>query len=86
MDVKLSDAAGRLNELVNAALAGRDVTLSRDGRTVVRLIAVENRPQPSPVTDWDAFEALAMTVARNPERPELTVAEMRQQGHLGRFG
>ncbi|MDQ4088561.1 MAG: type II toxin-antitoxin system prevent-host-death family antitoxin, partial [Pseudomonadota bacterium] len=44
MDVPISDAKGRLTELVRRAEAGDDVVLTRHGRPAVRLVAVARHP------------------------------------------
>ncbi|MBI1778738.1 MAG: type II toxin-antitoxin system prevent-host-death family antitoxin [Proteobacteria bacterium] len=44
MDVKVTDAKGRLTQLVRSAEAGEDVVLTRFGRAVVRLVPVAARP------------------------------------------
>ncbi len=44
MQVSVSDAKGRLTDLVRRAEAGDEVVLTRHGRPAVRLVSVERKP------------------------------------------
>lgn len=44
MQVSVSDAKGKLTELVRRAEAGDDVVLTRHGQPAVRLVAVQREP------------------------------------------
>jgi prevent-host-death family protein len=44
MDIPISEAKGRLTDLVRRAEAGDDVVLTRHGRPAARLVSVERRP------------------------------------------
>ncbi|MEA3018028.1 MAG: hypothetical protein QOI38_2750 [Sphingomonadales bacterium] len=53
--VNLSDAKARLSELVERAEGGEEVTISRRGKPVVRIVAIEKPRKP---LDLDALRAL----------------------------
>jgi antitoxin (DNA-binding transcriptional repressor) of toxin-antitoxin stability system len=64
MNVSLTEAEGRLPDLVSAALAGDEVVIGIAGRAAVKLVPVEQargRPTPDawsdlpkPADDWDS--------------------------------
>lgn len=41
----VSEAKAKLSELLDAALAGREVVIARAGRPVVRLVPIDEPPQ-----------------------------------------
>lgn len=57
MQVAISQAKGRLTDLVRRAEAGEEVILTRHGKAVVRLIAVE-QPEVSADERWALLVAL----------------------------
>lgn len=73
--VNLAEAKARLSELVGRAEAGEDVQISRRGRPVVKLVAVE---QPREPVDWEAIRAFTDTLPMST----LTVEEMRRRDIL----
>jgi prevent-host-death family protein len=91
MNIQLSDAAPRLNELVADVEAGEEVVLMRGGRPVARITQV-GTPSVADGTvpdgsgfDVDAFRRhhATLTYPAGPE-PALTVAQMRAQGLMDR--
>lgn len=44
MEVSVTDAKGKLTELVRRALSGDDVVLTRHGQAVARIVPVNKRP------------------------------------------
>lgn len=76
--VNLAEAKARLSELVGRAEAGEDVRISRRGRPVVRLVAVDEQKSREPI-DWDALDRLRESL---PREPSMSVAEMRRRDLL----
>jgi prevent-host-death family protein len=54
-DVALADAKAQLSELVERAMRGEDVTITRRGKPVARLVGIERVPKP---IDFAALRAL----------------------------
>jgi len=46
MEIPISEAKGRLTELVRRAATGDEVVLTRHGQPVVRLVPIGSRPTP----------------------------------------
>ena len=76
--VNIADAKARLSELIGRAEAGEDVRISRRGRPVVRLVAVEEA-KPRLAIDWDAIDRLRASL---PSEPSMSVEEMRRRDLL----
>ena len=72
MRCAISDAKARLTSLVRRAEAGEEVVLTRHGREVVRLLAMEAKP---------SAEARAEAIAR----AQAAVAEKIAAGRVSRF-
>lgn len=65
MDVPVSEAKGRLTDLVRRAEAGETVTLTRRGMPVARIASVRDRPPPSAILTLIAsVQAEAASVAQ----------------------
>jgi prevent-host-death family protein len=64
--VNLSDAKARLSELVERAEGGEEVTITRRGKPVARIVAIEKPRKP---LDIEALRALTskMPVYEDPE-------------------
>lgn len=79
----VAEAKDRLSDLIDRALAGEDVTITRHGRPVVELRPVEPEHEPGPVRpedlDWLAAHRadLGATPAQDAGR---LVSEMRDEG------
>lgn len=69
--VNLAEAKARLSELVGRALSGEDIQISRRGKPAVRLVAVEQPPEPF---DWDELARFRETLPHS----DLTVEKMRR--------
>lgn len=61
MQISVSDAKGRLTDLVRRAEAGDDVVLTRHGQPVARLTPV--RPNPDQTTRRELIEAISLAAA-----------------------
>ncbi|HEX8217490.1 MAG TPA: type II toxin-antitoxin system prevent-host-death family antitoxin [Allosphingosinicella sp.] len=61
--VNLSDAKARLSELVERAEAGEEVTITRRGKPVARIVAIEKPRKP---LDLDALRALRELTSKMP--------------------
>ena len=73
-DVTLADAKARLSELIERAAAGHPVRITRRGKPVARLTAVET---PRTRIDPAALRALTDAMPRQPERARELVRRMR---------
>jgi prevent-host-death family protein len=73
-DVTLADAKARLSELVKRAAAGHPVRITRRGRPVARLTAVET---PRKRIDPSALRAVTDAMPRQPEPARDLVCRMR---------
>ena len=49
MTVNMHEAKTHLSRLVAAALAGEEVILARGGKKLIRLVALEPHPTPTPI-------------------------------------
>ena len=76
----VAEAKNRLSDLIDRALAGEDVTITRNGRPVVELRPVE--PEPGPVRPRDLDWLAARIVGRAPAAQDAgrLVGEMRDGG------
>lgn len=54
-DVSLADAKAQLSELVERAMRGEDVTITRRGKPVARIVGIRREPKP---IDFEAIRAL----------------------------
>ena len=77
---RVAEAESRLSELIDRALAGEAVTITRDGRPVVELRPVE--AEPGPVRTEDIDWLAARVVGRAPARQDAgqLLSEMRDEG------
>ena len=76
----VAEAKNRLSELIDRALAGEGVTITRHGRPVVELRPVEAAPAPVKPEDLDWLAA--RVVGRAPARQDAgqLLSEMRDEG------
>ncbi len=63
-DVNLADAKAKLSELVERASRGESVRITRRGKLVARLAAIDAEPKP---IDLAALRALTAAMPRQPE-------------------
>lgn len=68
--IAISEATSALSQLVDQALAGEEVVLTRQGRPVVRLSAVGNGQARSAGMDWVA-ESHARRLGAGPRTTEV---------------
>jgi prevent-host-death family protein len=54
-DVSLADAKAQLSELVERAMRGEDVTITRRGKPVARIVGIRREPKP---IDFGAIRTL----------------------------
>jgi prevent-host-death family protein len=73
-DVPLADAKARLSELVARAAAGEGVRITRRGKPLAVLTAVETKRKP---IDFDALRALTDSMPIQSETAAQTVRKMR---------
>lgn len=76
LDVDISDARTRLDELVERALAGEAIRIVEHGRALVQLTAVEQPRQP---VDRDRLRALTAVMPRQPESAATAIRRMRDE-------
>lgn len=80
----VAEAKDRLSDLIERALAGEDVAITRHGRPVVELRAVPPAvgPVPDPALDWLAERraALAPEMRSGGEDAVTAVSRMRDEG------
>ena len=60
--VGIYEAKAKLSELVEQAVQGREVTITRHGKAVARLVPVRLRSEPDRAKAFDDLEAFAKTV------------------------
>jgi prevent-host-death family protein len=75
-DVTLADAKTRLSELVDQALAGDPVRITRRGKPVACLVAISRTPKP---IDLEAMIALTDSMPTPDNLEENVVRTMRDQ-------
>lgn len=75
-NVNLADAKARLSELVERAVAGDTVCITRRGKPVARLTALA---APRALIDFAAMRALTQDMPLQPERAGDFVRRMRGQ-------
>jgi prevent-host-death family protein len=63
-DVTIADAKAHLSELVDRAARGDPVRITRRGKPVARLGAIERQPKP---IDLEALRALTASMPMQPE-------------------
>ena len=73
-DVNLADAKARLSELVEQAAAGRPVRITRRGRPVAQITAVETRRRR---IDPAALRAVTDAMPKQPESARDLIRRMR---------
>ena len=77
----VAEAKNRLSELIDRALAGEDVTITRHGRPVVELRPVEAEPGPVRPEDLDWLAARRVELGPAPAQDAgRLVSEMRDEG------
>ncbi len=80
--VTLAEAEAHLSELVSRAEAGETIDICRDGKPVVRLVAVESAPLPNgprqPI-DFGALKAFTDTLPYQEESSADIVRRMRDE-------
>ena len=78
-DVTLADAKAHLSELVERVLRGEDVTITRRGKPVARLVGIERKPKP---IDFEALRALTESM---PMQEESTATWLRRVRDSARY-
>jgi prevent-host-death family protein len=78
-DVTLADAKAQLSELIERVLRGEDVTITRRGKPVARLVGIERKPQP---IDIKALRALTDSM---PMQEESTATWLRRVRDSARY-
>lgn len=73
-DVTVADAKAQLSELIERVLRGEEVTITRRGKPVARLVGVERKPKP---IDFEALRALRETLPKEAESTETWIRTMR---------
>ena len=63
-DVTLADAKAQLSELIERVLRGEEVTITRRGKPVARLVGIERKPKP---IDFEALRALRESLPQETE-------------------
>ena len=63
-DVTLADAKAQLSELIERVLRGENVTITRRGKPVARLVGIERKPKP---IDFEALRALTDSMPMQDE-------------------
>ena len=63
-DVTLANAKAQLSDLVERAMRGEDVTITRRGKPVARIVAIERKPKP---IDFAALRALRESMPMQAE-------------------
>ena len=77
----VAEAKNRLSELIDRALAGEGVTITRHGRPVVELRPVEREPGPVRPEDLDWLAARAASRGPAPAQDAgQLVSDMRDEG------
>ena len=83
MKVSMTDAQGRLVELVRRAEAGEYVVLTRDGDAVVRLVSVKATPEVSKSRRALLEAVRASAAARAAEGPSAARSQDFLYGEVG---
>jgi prevent-host-death family protein len=52
----IHEAKTNLSKLIDAALRGEDVVIAKAGKPVVRLVAIEAKPEEKPLTPGEKFK------------------------------
>ncbi|MHB8528351.1 MAG: type II toxin-antitoxin system Phd/YefM family antitoxin [Caulobacteraceae bacterium] len=73
-DIPLAEAKARLSALVERAMAGETVRITRRGKPVAQITAVEKAKRP---LDMDAIRAFAASMPHDPEDAGEFVRRMR---------
>ena len=73
-DVTLADAKAQLSDLVERAIRGEDVRITRRGKPVARLVAIHREPKP---IDFEALRALVDSTPEQTEPVESGLRELR---------
>ena len=73
-DVTLADAKAQLSDLVERAIRGEDVRITRRGKPVARIVALERERKP---LDFAALRALRESMPVQSESAETLVRAMR---------
>lgn len=75
-DVTLADAKAQLSELVERAMRGEDVTITRRGKPVARLVGIERVSKP---IDIAALRALTASMPLQEESTESWLRSVRDE-------
>ena len=73
-DVTLADAKAHLSELVERATRGETVRITRRGKPVARIVAIDRAPRP---IDLGAMIALTESMPKQAEPTESWIRSMR---------
>ena len=73
-DVTLADAKAQLSDLIERVLRGEEVTITRRGKPVARLVGIERERKP---IDFEALRALRETLPKEPESTETWIRVLR---------
>ena len=75
-EVTIADAKAHLSELVECAARGETVQITRRGKPVARIVAVERQPKP---VDLNALRALTEPMPMQPEPAGTWLRSVRDQ-------
>ena len=73
-DVTLADAKAQLSDLVERAMRGEEVRITRRGKPVARIVPIERERKP---IDFEALRALRDSMPEQREPAESLVRKMR---------
>ena len=73
-DISLADAKAQLSDLVERAIRGEDVRITRRGKPVARLVGIHREPKP---IDFAALRALRDTMSLQSESAETWLRAVR---------
>jgi prevent-host-death family protein len=64
----IHDAKTNLSKLIEVALRGEDVVIAKAGKPVVRLVAIEDKPEEKPLTPGEKLQrGIGMWKGKVPE-------------------
>lgn len=73
-DISLADAKAHLSDLVERAMRGEEVRITRRGKPVARLVGIDREPKP---IGFEAIRALVDSLPEPNERVESGLRAMR---------
>ncbi len=81
--VSLTEAEGRLSELIDRVQAGEDINITRDGKAVARLSALAPVPKPKKLEpiDIEALRKFTDSMPRSKQSAVDLVRAMRDDGY-----